>query len=120
MRSPVLLRLFTPAAAYQGQCPSPRVGLNRVTVSGATGVITSAKELVTRKGSRGLYLGVVGTFVFTPKMLGIIKDITGDRLQGNSTSDMRRWLKVHYVRLAVADLPAWFAYMAAVLTTVSL
>lgn len=90
-------------------------------MSGATGVITSAKELVTRKGSRGLYLlGVVGTFVFAPKMLGIIKDITGDRLQGNSTSDMRRWLKVHYVRLAVADLPAWFAYVAAVLRTVSL
>lgn len=95
-----------------------------VTISTAAALLMSAKDLLVSKGSRNLFMsGLLGTcahFCFVPKMMGVIDDITSDRLDGNSTDDMRRWLKVHYVRLVVADIPAWVAYVGAVLMTVSI
>lgn len=96
-----------------------------VTISTATAVLTlpNVSDVIISKGSRKLYLaGLIGTcahFIFAPTMLGIIENITTDR-SGNCTEDMEHWLRVHYVRLVVADFPAWFAYVGAVLTTFAL
>ncbi|KAL4936464.1 hypothetical protein BDV06DRAFT_204973 [Aspergillus oleicola] len=101
------------------------VGLNMVTISTATAVLIlpSVKDLIVSKGSKNLFLsGLIGTcahFVFAPTMLGIIDSITSDK-KGNCTEDMGRWLRVHYVRMVVADLPAWISYAGAVLATITL
>ncbi|RJE23810.1 integral membrane protein [Aspergillus sclerotialis] len=101
------------------------VGLNMVTISTATAVLTlpNVSEVIVSKGSRKLFLsGLIGTcahFVFAPTMLGIIENITSDRF-GNCTEHMKHWLRVHYIRFIVADVPAWLAYIGGVLTTFAL
>ncbi|KAL4798963.1 putative integral membrane protein [Aspergillus venezuelensis] len=107
------------------------IGLNMVTISCASAILTipGVRSVLTENGSRGLYVtGLIGTcthFVFAPTMLGVIERITKpseERKEGenDSTDEMERWLGIHYVRLLVADVPAWVAYIGAVLTTFSI
>ncbi|KAL4789188.1 hypothetical protein BDV19DRAFT_395289 [Aspergillus venezuelensis] len=107
------------------------VGLNMVTISSATALLTlpGVKDILTARGSRNFFAaGLVGTcahFVFASTMLGIIDKMTSDEgvseeKDGDCTEVMRGWLAVHYVRLVVADVPAWGAYLAGVLATLSL
>ncbi|KAJ6149887.1 hypothetical protein N7471_001086, partial [Penicillium samsonianum] len=74
------------------------IGLNMVTISTATAVLTllNVSDVTISKGSRKLFLaGLIGTcahFIFAPTMLGIIENITTDRT-GNCTEDMEHWLR---------------------------
>jgi hypothetical protein len=50
----------------------------------------------------------------------ILEDSSVKEDQGESgvgaTVDMERWLSVHRIRIVLADLPAWVAFVGAVLT----
>ncbi|KAL4934294.1 putative integral membrane protein [Aspergillus undulatus] len=119
--------LFYSAFLHSPVRPHSRLSY-RVDCSGSsTGTFTFfIEDLVVWKGSRGFFVsGLIGTcahFVFAPTMLGIIDNITltEERKEGDCTDDMGRWLNVHYLRFAVADVPAWVAYIGAVLTTLSI
>ena len=68
--------------------------------------------------------GAVGHLVFVPFVAGPVKRIVdnvaatedlGESGVGAS-ADMRRWVGIHRIRMVVADLPAWVAFLGAVLT----
>jgi hypothetical protein len=68
--------------------------------------------------------GAVGHLVFVPFVAGpvkrIVEDVAVTEDLGESgvgaSVDMRRWVGVHRVRMVVADLSAWVAFLGAVLT----
>ncbi|KAJ5297390.1 hypothetical protein PENANT_c005G09616 [Penicillium antarcticum] len=69
-------------------------------------------------------VGAIGHLAFVPFVAGPVQRIFEDSAvkedQGESgvgaTVDMERWLSVHRVRMALADLPAWIAFCGAILT----
>jgi hypothetical protein len=60
--------------------------------------------------------GAVGHLVFVPFVVGPVQRIFEANEKSVPTRDMERWLSVHRVRMVVADLPAWIAFVGAVLT----
>ncbi|KAJ9491169.1 hypothetical protein VN97_g2068 [Penicillium thymicola] len=68
--------------------------------------------------------GAIGHLVFVPFVVGPVKRIVDDvgvkEDMGESgvgaSVDMARWVGVHRVRMVVADLPAWIAFLGAILT----
>lgn len=70
-------------------------------------------------------VGAVGHLAFVPFVAGpvqrIVEDTAVQEDAGESgigaTGDMARWLSVHRVRMAVVDLPAWIAFVGAILTS---
>lgn len=60
--------------------------------------------------------GAVGHLVFVPFVVGPVQRIVEAGKESEPTRDMERWVSVHRVRMAVADLPAWIAFIGAVLT----
>jgi hypothetical protein len=71
----------------------------------------------------GLF-AAAGHLAFVPFVVGpgrrILEDSSVKEDQGESgvgaTVDMERWLSVHRIRIVLADLPAWVAFVGAVLT----
>ena len=65
------------------------------------------------------YLGLataIGHMLFVPKVAIPIRDMVEERGEDGATSQMEKWLDVHRVRMAVADIPAWLSFLGAVLT----
>ncbi|KAF2839923.1 hypothetical protein M501DRAFT_1016008 [Patellaria atrata CBS 101060] len=62
---------------------------------------------------RGMVFGL-GHFAFVPLVAGTLERIMKDVSGGRSTEDMAHWLKIHRIRMVVADLPAWLCYIKAV------
>ena len=60
--------------------------------------------------------GSIGHLVFVPFVVGPVQRIVEAERESEPTRDMERWVSVHRVRMAVADLPAWIAFVGAVLT----
>lgn len=61
--------------------------------------------------------GAIGHLMFVPFVAGPVQRIIEAKgKKSQSTRDMERWLSVHRVRMLVADLPAWIAFVGAVLT----
>lgn len=100
------------------------VGLNAVSTSSAIANLLVGREELLARGSMKLYLfgllGTIGHMVFVPFVMVPVRDIVEDRSYGHSCRDMEKWLRVHRIRMVVADTTAWVAYLAAVLATFSL
>ncbi|KGO64860.1 hypothetical protein PITC_041050 [Penicillium italicum] len=68
--------------------------------------------------------GAIGHLCFVPFVAGpvqrIVEDTTAQEDSGESgvgaSVDMARWVGVHRIRMVVADLPAWVAFVGAILT----
>lgn len=60
--------------------------------------------------------GAIGHLVFVPFVAGPVQRIVEAKRGSEPTRDMERWVSVHRVRMVVADLPAWIAFIGAVLT----
>ncbi|KAI1410728.1 hypothetical protein F5Y13DRAFT_167226 [Hypoxylon sp. FL1857] len=71
--------------------------------------------------SRGWYaagtaLGLLH-FAFVPKIMWTVKDAieAKEDPNGGSADAIQRWLNVHYVRMALSDIPSWACFAIAVL-----
>lgn len=94
-------------------------------------IATSAATLVLNCERRSLQTtafywaglaGAIGHVAFVPFVMGPVKGIVDAKEVGDAddedsaTAQMARWVGVHRVRMLVADLPAWVAFVGAVLT----
>ncbi|KAF7596956.1 hypothetical protein BBP40_011322 [Aspergillus hancockii] len=61
-------------------------------------------------------VGAIGHLVFVPFVAPPIQRMIGNTDPEHETSkDMEIWLGIHRVRMLVADLPAWLAFVGAIL-----
>lgn len=97
------------------------VALNLTTVVSSIANIRSLTHRSPWPVSRSTFywaglVGAIGHMLFVPLVAKpvqrIFENADGD---GQSTRDMDRWLAIHRVRMLVADLPTWLAFVAAVL-----
>ncbi|KAJ5585378.1 uncharacterized protein N7459_005178 [Penicillium hispanicum] len=97
-------------------------------------IATSAATLVLNRERRALQTtafywaglaGAIGHLAFVPFVVGPVKGIVDAKEVGeggdgdgedSATAQMAKWVGVHRVRMLVADLPAWVAFVGAVLT----
>ncbi|KAJ5476207.1 hypothetical protein N7475_001936 [Penicillium sp. IBT 31633x] len=106
------------------------LALNLGTISSAAATIFLNRHYPSRRPLQttafywvGL-VGAIGHLAFVPFVAGpvqrVVEDVAVKEDGGESgvgaTGDMARWLSVHRVRMAVADLPAWIAFVGAILT----
>uniref|UniRef100_A0A060T4B2 ARAD1C03124p n=1 Tax=Blastobotrys adeninivorans TaxID=409370 RepID=A0A060T4B2_BLAAD len=97
-------------------------GVQYVIAYGLTSVSLSIVNLVGQYSvsgaSRQWYMAgmayAVAHYLFLPKVASPVRDIIEDASQGKSTEDLDRWLSIHRVRMAVADIPAWLCYILAI------
>ncbi|KAI1380151.1 hypothetical protein F4677DRAFT_252079 [Hypoxylon crocopeplum] len=56
-------------------------------------------------------------FAFVPKIMWKVKDAIDAKEEsgGDAVEMIQGWLNVHYVRMAVADIPAWTCFLVATL-----
>lgn len=107
------------------------VALNMSTISSATATLffnkyhpSQSRPLQTTIFYWVGLVGAIGHLAFVPFVAGPARRIFEDsRLQEDqgesgvgATADMEMWLSVHRVRMVVADLPAWIAFVGAILT----
>ncbi|GAD97529.1 predicted protein [Paecilomyces variotii No. 5] len=93
------------------------VGLNMTTVGTSLANIWMDRG---RSSSPFYWIGLagaIGHLLFVPWVATPIQNMVEDRNEEGVTCEMETWLSVHRVRMLVADLPAWLAFTAAVMTT---
>lgn len=79
----------------------------------------SAPSLSTKLYWAGL-VTAFGHLVFVPWVARPVQNIVEDRSEEGATSEMRKWLGVHKIRMVIADVPAWLSFLGAVLTSAPL
>lgn len=79
----------------------------------------STSSLSTKLYWAGL-VSAVGHLVFVPWVARPVQNIVEDRSEEGATSEISKWLGVHKIRMAIADVPAWLSFLGAVLTSASL
>lgn len=96
------------------------VGLNMLTTSTAmTNGILDHYRNITGFSTRFYWVGLAvafGHMMFIPGVAGPINNIIEDKAEEGATSEMAKWLRVHRVRMLVADFPAWLSFLGAVMT----
>ncbi|KAL4897745.1 putative integral membrane protein [Aspergillus ambiguus] len=97
------------------------VGLNMTTVwSSIASLWLDSRRSNARPSSPFYWVGLagaVGHLLFVPWVATPIQNMVEDRNEQGATCEMEKWLSVHRVRMLVADLPAWLAFVAAIMTT---
>lgn len=100
------------------------VGLLGLTVS-----MIISNLLVDRNGeasglsTRFYWIGLAATLghlLFVPSVSSSIRNMVDDGAGEPATNELEKWLKIHRLRIFVADLPAWLACLAAALTNTEL
>ncbi|KAL5343993.1 hypothetical protein BJX70DRAFT_352361 [Aspergillus crustosus] len=99
-------------------------GLNTLTISSSITNLLVDRPLLDRlQSSRWYWAGLGFTvchFLFVPLVADPIRDIIEDRLKGESTKDLKKWIDIHKIRVLVTDLPGWLSFLAAALATFQL
>ncbi|KAI1457009.1 hypothetical protein F4805DRAFT_203836 [Annulohypoxylon moriforme] len=58
-------------------------------------------------------------FAFVPMIAGTVRDAieAKETAEGGGVEAIQGWLNVHYVRMALADIPSWTCFLVAVVKT---
>jgi hypothetical protein len=96
------------------------IALNLSTISAAAATLLlnrQRRDLQTPVFYWAGMAGAIGHLMFVPFVAGPVQRLVEAKGEKSEpTRDMERWLSVHRVRMVVADLPAWVAFVGAVLT----
>lgn len=100
------------------------VGLLGLTVSTIIfNLLVDRNREATELSTSFYWIGLAATFghlLFVPRVSNSIRNMVEDGRGEPPTNELENWLKIHRLRILVADLPAWLACLAAVLTDTSL
>ena len=100
------------------------VGLLGLTVSMIiSNLLVDRNREATGPSTRFYWIGLAATFghlLFVPRVSSSIRNMVENGTREPATDELEKWLKIHRLRIFVADLPAWLACLAAVLTNASL
>lgn len=89
--------------------------------AGIANTFTHRAGLQTAGALKWYWLGVAFTaahFLYAPTAIRLLKAIQAGHPDGQTTKSMGEWLRMHFVRTVITDLPAFVCFTIATLTAV--